>query len=75
MSFGLVVTAAIAAVAAFDAVGSIIVIAMFICPPAAERLMTNGLAAQAAWTVGLATLALCGETGVVGAQGVWGVGC
>lgn len=57
MSFGLVVTAAIAAVAAFDAVGSIIVIAMFICPPAAARLMTNSLAAQAAWSVGFATIA------------------
>ena len=57
LSFGLVVTAAIAAVAAFDAVGSIIVIAMFICPPAAARLMTNSLAAQAAWSVGFAAIA------------------
>ncbi|QFT94702.1 Manganese transport system membrane protein MntB [Roseovarius sp. THAF9] len=47
----LVVAAAIAAVAAFDAVGSIIVIAMFICPPAAARMMTNGLEAQVAWSV------------------------
>ena len=39
----LVTVTAIAAVAAFDAVGSIIVIAMFICPPAAARLMTNRL--------------------------------
>jgi manganese/zinc/iron transport system permease protein len=51
LSFGLVVTAAVAAVAAFDAVGSIIVIAMFICPPAAARLMTNRLEAQVAWSV------------------------
>lgn len=57
VSFGLVVTAAIAAVAAFDAVGSIIVIAMFICPPAAARLMTNRLSAQALWSVGFAALA------------------
>ncbi len=34
IGLGLVIVAAIAAVAAFDAVGSIIVIAMFICPPA-----------------------------------------
>jgi len=56
LSFGLVVAAAVAAVAAFDAVGSIIVIAMFICPPAAARLMTNSLAAQVWWSVGFAAL-------------------
>ena len=56
LSFGLVVTAAVAAVAAFDAVGSIIVIAMFICPPAAARLMTNSLAHQIWWSVAFATV-------------------
>ncbi|NBC97265.1 MAG: metal ABC transporter permease [Deinococcus-Thermus bacterium] len=56
IGFGLVVAAAIAAVAAFDAVGSIIVIAMFICPPAAARLMTNRLGAQVAWSVAFALL-------------------
>ncbi|MEM8630817.1 MAG: metal ABC transporter permease [Pseudomonadota bacterium] len=48
ISLGLVVAAALAAVAAFDAVGSIIVIAMFICPPAATRLLTQRLEAQVA---------------------------
>lgn len=48
LSLGLVVVAAVAAVAAFDAVGSILVIAMFICPPAAARLMTNRLEYQVA---------------------------
>ncbi|MEM6895931.1 MAG: metal ABC transporter permease [Pseudomonadota bacterium] len=56
VGFGLVITAALAAVAAFDAVGSIIVIAMFICPPAAARLMTNRLGAQVGWSVAFATL-------------------
>ncbi|MTI45932.1 metal ABC transporter permease [Roseibium hamelinense] len=56
ISFGLVIAAAIAAVAAFDAVGSIIVIAMFICPPAAARLMTNRLEVQVLWSVAFATL-------------------
>ncbi|GGD44332.1 metal ABC transporter permease [Sinisalibacter lacisalsi] len=56
LGFGLVITAAVAAVAAFDAVGSIIVIAMFICPPAAARLMTNRLAAQVWWSVAFATV-------------------
>ncbi|MEP2027296.1 MAG: metal ABC transporter permease [Paracoccaceae bacterium] len=57
VGLALVVVAAISAVAAFDAVGSIIVIAMFICPPAAARLMTNRLEHQIAWSIGFATLA------------------
>ncbi|MEJ6394984.1 metal ABC transporter permease [Gymnodinialimonas sp. 2305UL16-5] len=56
IGLGLVIAAAVAAVAAFDAVGSIIVIAMFICPPAAARLMTNRLGIQVAWSVVFATL-------------------
>lgn len=57
LGLALVIVSAIAAVAAFDAVGSIIVIAMFICPPAAARLMTNQLEHQVAWSVVFATLA------------------
>ena len=57
LSFMLVVLAAVAAVAAFDAVGSIIVIAMFICPPAAARLMTDRLEMQIAWSIGFAVAA------------------
>ncbi|MEL6198519.1 MAG: metal ABC transporter permease, partial [Pseudomonadota bacterium] len=45
-----------AAVAAFDAVGSIIVIAMFICPPATARLMTDRLDAQLGWSMVFAVL-------------------
>jgi manganese/zinc/iron transport system permease protein len=56
IGLGLVIVAAVAAVAAFDAVGSIIVIAMFICPPAAARLMTNRLEHQVLWSVGFALL-------------------
>ncbi|MEQ5872380.1 metal ABC transporter permease [Sagittula sp. NFXS13] len=56
LSLGLVVCAAMAAVAAFDAVGSIIVIAMFICPPASARLMTNDLKHQIAWSLAFAAL-------------------
>ena len=56
IGIGLVIVSAIAAVAAFDAVGSIIVIAMFICPPAAARLMTNRLERQIGWSVALAAL-------------------
>lgn len=56
IGMSLVAMSALAAVAAFDAVGSIIVIAMFICPPAAARLMTNRLAAQVGWSVIFAML-------------------
>jgi manganese/zinc/iron transport system permease protein len=52
----LVIAAAIAAVAAFDAVGSIIVIAMFICPPATARLLTDSLAVQVWLSVLIAAL-------------------
>jgi manganese/zinc/iron transport system permease protein len=56
LSLALVAVAAMAAVAAFDAVGSIIVIAMFICPPAAARLMTDRMGGQVAWSLCFATL-------------------
>ena len=48
---------AVAAVAAFDAVGSIIVIAMFVCPAAAARMMTDRLSVQIAWSIAFAILA------------------
>jgi manganese/zinc/iron transport system permease protein len=51
VGFALVTMVAVAAVAAFDAVGSIIVIAMFVCPPAAARLMTDRLDHQIAWSL------------------------
>ncbi|MFN3745337.1 MAG: metal ABC transporter permease [Hyphomicrobiaceae bacterium] len=56
VSYALVVMVAVAAVAAFDAVGSIIVIAMFICPPAAARLMTDRMGPQIVWSVAFAVL-------------------
>jgi manganese/zinc/iron transport system permease protein len=57
VGFMLTVMVAAVAVTAFDAVGSIIVIAMFICPPAAARLMTDNLPAQVGWSVAFALLA------------------
>ncbi|MEO1795518.1 MAG: metal ABC transporter permease, partial [Pseudomonadota bacterium] len=71
LGFGVVVTAALAAVAAFDAVGSIIVIAMFICPPAAARLMTNSLVAQVWWSVGFAALAAVSGYVLAGYGPLW----
>jgi manganese/zinc/iron transport system permease protein len=57
IGFALIVMVAAVAVTAFDAVGSIIVIAMFICPAAAARLMTDRLVRQLAWSVVFAVLA------------------
>ena len=57
VGFGLVVMVAVAAVAAFDAVGSIIVIAMFICPPGAARMMTDRMGPQIARSLGFAAIA------------------
>lgn len=56
LGFALVALTAIVAVAAFEAVGSILVIAMFVCPPAAARLMTNRLGQQIAWSMVFAVL-------------------
>ncbi|MBC7156565.1 MAG: metal ABC transporter permease, partial [Rhodobacteraceae bacterium] len=54
ISLGLTGLAALAAVTAFQAVGAILVIAMFICPAAAARLMTDSLKVQVALTLALA---------------------
>ncbi|MGP1397992.1 MAG: metal ABC transporter permease [Inquilinaceae bacterium] len=43
---GLIGLVAVAAVAAFEAVGSILVIAMFICPAATARMLTDRLSRQ-----------------------------
>jgi manganese/zinc/iron transport system permease protein len=45
-NIGLMLLVGMVAVAAFEAVGSILVIAMFICPAAAARLLTDRLAVQ-----------------------------
>ncbi len=56
LGLALIIVAAVAAVAAFDAVGSIIVIAMFICPPATARLITNRLGLQVGLSAVIAAL-------------------
>ncbi|MEM1344757.1 MAG: metal ABC transporter permease [Pseudomonadota bacterium] len=71
IGFGLVAVAALAAVAAFDAVGSIIVIAMFICPPAAARLMTERLVHQVWWSVAFAALSAVAGYGLAGYGPLW----
>jgi manganese/zinc/iron transport system permease protein len=46
VSAGVALAATIAAVISFDAVGSIIVVSMFVCPPAAARILTHNLRDQ-----------------------------
>lgn len=71
IGLGLVTAAAAAAVAAFDAVGSIIVIAMFICPPASARLMTNRLGAQIAWSLLFAAVSAIAGYVLAGYGPIW----
>ena len=71
IGLGLVVISAAAAVAAFDAVGSIIVIAMFICPPAAARMMTNRLGVQVAWSIVFALLSAIAGFVLAGYGPLW----
>ncbi len=71
IGLGIVTLAALAAVAAFDAVGSIIVIAMFICPPAGARLMTNRLERQIAWSLLFAALSAIAGYVIAGYGPIW----
>lgn len=63
ISLGLLGMTALAAVAAFEAVGSIIVIAMFVCPAATARMFTDRLSRQL-WLSALFAL-------LAGAGGYW----
>lgn len=57
MHYLLMVLVAVTAVASFEAVGSILVVAMFIVPPAAAYMLTDRLGVMIALSVLLATLA------------------
>lgn len=56
MGLGLVFMTALAAVAAFAAVGSILVIAMFICPAATARMLTDRLSTQLWLSAGVSVI-------------------
>lgn len=75
ISTALIVIVALAAVAAFEAVGSILVIAMFICPAATARMLTDNLARQLWLSVAVAAIAGVGGYGLAafGPQ-LWGDG-
>lgn len=71
ISLGLIAAAAMACVAAFAAVGSILTIAMLICPPAAARLLTDRLPAQVAVSLALAALAALAGYVLAGYGPLW----
>ncbi len=61
MNTGFMALVAIAAVAAFEAVGSILVIALLICPAATARMLCDDMRSQLLLSAGFAVLsALCG---------------
>ncbi len=60
LHYVLMIFVAAATVASFEAVGSILVIAMLICPAATARLMTDRLRGQIGWSVLLAATASLG---------------
>lgn len=66
ISGGLIGLTALAAVAAFSAVGSILTIAMLICPPATARLLTDDLTRQIRLSLALATASAVTGTLVAG---------
>jgi manganese/zinc/iron transport system permease protein len=67
---GLMVLVAIATVASFEAVGSILVIAMLVCPGAAARMLTDRMGSHVVLSAAIG--ALCGVVGYV--AGAWGPG-
>lgn len=68
---GLTAATALAAVAAFQAVGSILTIAMLICPPATARLLTRQLQRQVAASCGFAVSAAVIGYGLAGYAPLW----
>ena len=74
MHYGLMILVAVTAVAAFESVGNILVVAMFIVPPATAMLLTRRLGRM----IGLSTLvaavgAACGHVGAIGVPAMFGL--
>jgi len=73
MHYLLMVFVAAATVASFSAVGSILVIAMLVCPAATARLLTDRLGSQIACSIVVAVLAsVGGYLGAIAIPGLWG---
>jgi manganese/zinc/iron transport system permease protein len=71
IGFALVFMTALAAVAAFDAVGSILVIAMFICPAAAARMLTDRLTSQLWLSAGFALVSAVAGYAIAAFVPIW----
>lgn len=66
MHYALMGMVAMVTVSSFESVGSILVIAMLIVPPAAARLLSDRLAGMMAWSAALGAL-----SAVLGLAGAW----
>lgn len=71
VNFGLMALVGLVAVAAFEAVGSILVIAMFICPAAAARLLTDRLWTQITLSLVFAAVAAIGGYVLAAFAPIW----
>lgn len=75
INLALTLLVAAATVASFEAVGSILVVATLVCPPAAARQLTDRLAVQVWLSVAIAgACAVVGYAGAVWAPALWGSG-
>jgi manganese/zinc/iron transport system permease protein len=73
MHYALMVLVAVTAVASFESVGNILVVAMFVVPPAAAYLLTDRLTRMIALSVVLAALsAILGHVGALVVPGWFG---
>jgi manganese/zinc/iron transport system permease protein len=73
MHYLLMTLVAATTVASFEAVGSVLVIAMLICPAATARLLTDRLRPQMIWSVIIAiATSLIGYTGAIAIPAIWG---
>jgi len=73
--YGLMALVAITAVASFESVGSVLVVAMMVVPPASALMLTDRLTGMLAWSMGLAALAaILGHGSAIVVPGWFGMG-
>jgi manganese/zinc/iron transport system permease protein len=73
LHYALMVFVAAATVASFEAVGSILVIAMLVCPAATARLLTDRLRTQVGWSIAIAIVtAVGGYVAATAVPSIWG---
>jgi ABC-type Mn2+/Zn2+ transport systems, permease components len=75
MHYALMTLVAVTAVAAFEAVGNILVVAVMIVPAAAASMLTDRLPIMIVWSLAIAVLgAVAGHLGAVGVPAAFGCG-